>query len=57
MENGTKLRILYLYQYLLRNSYIESPKSTAERKIPEQDYGVKAARNTISDDLAMLVNS
>lgn len=56
MENGTKLR-MFLYQYLLRNSYTESSKSTAERKIPEQDYGVKAARNTISDDLAMLVNS
>lgn len=58
MENGTKLRILYLYQYLLRNSDADSPKSTTElSKMLERDYGIKTARNTISDDLAMLVSS
>lgn len=58
MENGTKLRILYLYQYLLKNSDADSPKSTTElSKMLERDYGIKTARNTISDDLAMLVSS
>lgn len=58
MENGTKRRILYLYQYLLKNSDADSPKSTTElSKMLERDYGIKTARNTISDDLAMLVSS
>ena len=33
MENGTKLRLLYIYQHLLRNSDAEHPVSTPELMI------------------------
>ncbi len=58
MENGTKLRILYLYQYLLQHSDQEHPESTVNlARMLAQEYGIKTARNTISNDLTMLVNS
>ena len=57
MENGTKHRILYLYQHLLQHTDAEHPLSTAElMKILKEQYAIKASRNTISDDLAMLHN-
>ncbi len=56
-SNGTKLRILYLYQHLVRHTDAEHTLSTAElMKILEEEYAVKVSRNTISDDLAMLHN-
>lgn len=57
MESGTKLRILYLYQHLIRNTDPDHPMSTAEltRTLADQ-YGIKVSRNTISDDLAMLLD-
>lgn len=55
MENGTKLRILYLYQHLVQYTDAEHTLSTAELiKILKEDYSVKVSRNTISDDLVML---
>lgn len=55
MENGTKLRILYLYQHLVQHTDAEHTLSTAElMKILKEEYSVKVSRNTISDDLAML---
>ena len=55
MENGTKLRILYLYQHLIQNTDPDHPASTVElMKMLEQQHGIKVSRNTISDDLAML---
>ncbi|WP_315541876.1 helix-turn-helix transcriptional regulator [Stomatobaculum longum] len=55
MENGTKHRILYLYQHLLQHTDAEHPLSTAELiKILKEQYTVKVSRNTISDDLATL---
>ena len=55
MENGTKLRILYLYQHLVQHTDAENTLSTAElMKILEEDYSLKVSRNTISNDLAML---
>ena len=55
MENGTKLRILYLYQHLVQHTDAEHTLSTAElMKILKEDYSFKVSRNTISDDLAML---
>lgn len=57
MENGTKHRILYLYQHLLQHTDAEHPLSTAELiKILKEQYAIKVSRNTISDDLAMLHN-
>ena len=52
MENGTKLRILYLYQHLVQHTDAEHTLSTAE--LIKEDYSVKVSRNTISNDLAML---
>ena len=54
-SNGTKLRILYLYQHLVRHTDADHTLSTAElMKILREEYAVKVSRNTISDDLAML---
>ena len=53
--NGTKLRILYLYQHLVRHTDAEHTLSTTElMKILKEEYAVKVSRNTISDDLTML---
>lgn len=55
MENGTKLRILYLYQYLVQHTDAEHTLSTAElMKILKEEYSLKVSRNTISDDLGVL---
>ena len=55
MENGTKHRILYLYQHLVRHTDAEHPLSTAELiKILKEQYAIRVSRNTISDDLAIL---
>lgn len=55
MKNATKLRILYLYQHLLKHTDVEHPLSTAElMKILKEQYAIKVSRNTISDDLAIL---
>lgn len=55
MENGTKVRILYLYQHLFQHTDAEHPLSTAElMKILKEQYAIKVSRNTISDDLAIL---
>lgn len=55
MENGTKLRILYLYQHLVQHTDPEHTLSTAElMKVLREQYSLKVSRNTISDDLAML---
>lgn len=58
MVNGTKLRMLYLYQYLIQHTDVDHPESTASlARMLEKEYGISTARNTISDDLTMLVNS
>ncbi len=55
MENGTKLRILYLYQHLLQYTDSEHPLSTVELiRALDEKYSLKISRNTISDDLVML---
>lgn len=55
MENGTKLRILYLYQHLVQHTDAEHALSIAElMNILKEDYSVKISRNIINDDLAML---
>lgn len=58
MENGTKLRLLYIYQYLLEHTDQEHPKSTVELiKMLKDKYDMKVARNTVCNDLIMLRNS
>ena len=57
MEYGTKIRLLYLYQYLLEHTDPDHPQSTAElTKMLKDDYDLKVSRNTISNDLAILGN-
>lgn len=58
METGTKLRILYLYQYLLRHSDAEHPISTGQLiEDLKTQYGIDVNRNTLANDLAMLNKS
>jgi len=57
MENGTKNRnrILYLYQYLLRNTDSEHTLSATElAKALKEEYSIPVSRNTLSDDLTTL---
>lgn len=55
MEKGTKLRILYLYQHLVKHTDAEHTLSTAElMRILKEQYKLSVSRNTISDDLIML---
>lgn len=55
MENGTKLRLLYLYQHLIKYTDAQHPISTPELiKVLHEKYGVKVNRNTLADDFAML---
>lgn len=57
MQSRTKLRILYLYQHLVRHTDAEHPLSTAElMKILKEQYAIKVSRNTISNDLVTLHN-
>ena len=58
MENGTKVRLLYIYKYLLEHTDSDHPQSTAElTKMLENDHDMKVSRNTISNDLAILRES
>lgn len=55
MENGTKLRLLYIYQYLLRHSDSEHPVSTPELlKFLKDEYGLDVHRTTLPNDFAMM---
>ena len=55
MENGTKLRLLYLYQHLVKSSDQEHPISTAKlMEDLKQNYGIVVNRNTMANDLSML---
>ena len=55
MENGTKLRLLYIYQYLLKHSDAEHPVSTPELlKILKDKYDLEVHRTTIPNDFAMM---
>ena len=58
MEVGTKLRILYLYQHLLRYSDADHPISTGQLiEILKTQYHVDVNRNTLANDIAMLQKS
>ena len=55
MENGTKLRLLYLYQHLVKSSDQEHPISTSQlMEDLKQNYGIVVNRNTMANDLNML---
>ena len=55
MENGTKLRLLYLYQHLVKSSDQEHPISTSQlMEDLKQNYGIVVNHNTMANDLNML---
>ena len=55
MENGTKLRLLYIYQHLLRYSDPEHPISTSELiKYLKDEHGIDVNRTTLPNDFAMM---
>lgn len=58
MENGTKFRILYLYQYLVRYSDAEHPVSTVELiRMLKEKHNIDVNRNTIGKDLDIMNQS
>lgn len=55
MVSRNKLRLLYLYQYLVQHTDAVHPSSTVELiNILKTQYGLSVSRNTISDDLNVL---
>ena len=55
MENETKLRLLYIYQYLLRHSDEDHPVSTPELlKYLKDEYNMDVHRTTLPGDIAMM---
>lgn len=58
MDSTTKLRILYLYQHLLKHSDAEHPISTGQLIADlKKEYDIDVNRNTLANDLAMLDKS
>ena len=55
MENGNKLRLLYIYQHLLRYSDAEHPVSTPELlRFLKEEHGMDVNRTTLPGDFAMM---
>lgn len=55
MENGTKLRILYIYKHLVRYSDPEHPVSTPELlRYLKEEHGMEVNRTTLPNDFAMM---
>jgi len=55
MENGNKLRLLYIYQHLLRYSDADHPVSTPELlRFLKEEHGMDVNRTTLPGDFAMM---
>ena len=55
MENATKLRLLYLYQYLVRHTDADHPVSTTQLiRFLKDQYQIDVNRNTLANDFKML---
>lgn len=55
MENGNKLRLLYIYRHLLRYSDAEHPVSTPELlRFLKEEHGLDVNRTTLPGDFAMM---
>ena len=55
MENGNKLRLLYIYQHLFRYSDAEHPVTTPELiRYLKEEHGMYVNRTTLSSDFAMM---
>ena len=55
MENGTRLRLLYIYQHLLKYSDADHPVSTPELlRFLKEEHGMDVNRTTLPGDFAMM---
>ncbi len=55
MENGTKLRLLYIYKHLLKYSDAEHPVTTSELiRFLKEEHGIDVNRTTLPDDFDMM---
>jgi len=55
MENGTRLRLLYIYQHLLKYSDADHPISTPELlRYLKEEHGMDVNRTTLPGDFAMM---
>ena len=55
MENGNKLRLLYIYQHLFRYSDAEHPITTPELlRYLKEEHGMDVNRTTLPGDFAMM---
>ena len=55
MENGNKLRLLYIYQHLFRYSDAEHPVTTTELlRYLKEEHGMDVNRTTLPGDFAMM---
>lgn len=55
MENGTKLRLLYLYQHLINHTDADHTLSTLDLiRILKEQYDIEVNRNTLANDFSML---
>jgi len=55
MENGNKLRLLYIYQHLFRYSDAEHPVTTPELlRYLKEEHGMDVNRTTLPGDFAMM---
>ena len=55
MENGTKLRLLYLYQHLINHTDADHTLSTPDLiRILKEQYDIEVNRNTLANDFSML---
>ena len=55
MENGNKLRLLYIYQHLFRYSDAEHPVTTPELlRFLKEEHGMDVNRTTLPGDFAMM---
>ncbi|MBQ9008505.1 MAG: WYL domain-containing protein [Clostridia bacterium] len=58
MKDGTKLRLLYLYQYITNNSDEKHPLTTRDMtKMLQDEHGMTVNRMTLANDLNMLLET
>ncbi len=58
MKDGTKLRLLYLYQFIMKNSDESHPVTTREMTdMLQNEHGMTVNRMTLANDLNMLLET
>ena len=58
MKDGTKLRLLYLYQFIMKKSDENHPVTTRDmNRMLQDEYGMTVNRMTLANDLNMLLET